>query len=132
MSVKGGAPLMILIVEDNPEMASVFRKGIEGMGRRVVVAPTGEAALDALAADPCELALVDLVLAGSSLNGLQFAVQARMAGYDVPMIAITGAKGLVPEEGIVPDPFGAVIGKPLLITELRALVDQHARQPLVE
>lgn len=130
VSEKGCGFPMILLVEDNPEMAGIIRKALEATGLRVVWAPTSDAALEALATESCELAIVDMVLAGSSLNGIEFFYKARATGYDVPMISITGAKGLFPDSDMPPTPFSAVLGKPFLITELRALVDQYARPRL--
>lgn len=108
---------MILIVEDNPEMAQVFERALVKAGFPIDIAGTGEDALKALATGKYDLVLMDVLLPG--IDGSEVARRARDAGCAVPMIAISGA--IEPES---PD-FVAWMGKPLRISALIDLVRQY-------
>jgi signal transduction histidine kinase len=81
----------ILIVEDNPDAADTLRQLLELSGHRVRVAQDGVAGLEALLADPPEIALVDVGL--PRLNGYELVQRARQSidGRKPPfMVALTG------------------------------------------
>jgi CheY-like chemotaxis protein len=115
---------MILIVEDGPEMATVFAKALARAGYEVTVVSTGMAALNELLTCNYRLALIDLAL--PDINGAELAALARGRGCDTPMIAISGAMGLIDPELIEPAGFVAALGKPMRITALIDLVREHA------
>jgi signal transduction histidine kinase/ActR/RegA family two-component response regulator len=81
----------ILIVEDNADAADTLRRLLELAGHRVRVAQDGIAGLEALLADPPQIALVDVGL--PRLDGYELArrVRASMQGRQPPlMVAVTG------------------------------------------
>lgn len=76
----------ILVVDDNVELASLLKAGIEARGRNAVVAQSGAEAKAAIAQEKPLAAVVDLLLPdimGSELLDL-------LAAAGVPAIAITG------------------------------------------
>jgi CheY-like chemotaxis protein len=81
----------ILIVEDNADAADTLRQLLELAGHRVRVAQDGVAGLEALLADPPEIALVDVGL--PRMDGYELArrVRASMTGRQPPLlVAVTG------------------------------------------
>jgi CheY-like chemotaxis protein len=58
----GGAAIHVLIVEDDPSIAEMYRVQLEHDGYRVTVVTTGELAFDTLAAAEPDLVLLDLLL----------------------------------------------------------------------
>ncbi|HEY7270854.1 MAG TPA: response regulator [Dehalococcoidia bacterium] len=80
----------ILVVEDDPHDAMLVQKGLEGAGfRQSYVVPSGEAALQWLARDECQLILFEYNLPG--MNGLQLMdkVRGRESRVPVPFIVTT-------------------------------------------
>ena len=61
----------VLVVEDEASQARVMAIGLRIEGFDVETAPTADAALKALAAEPFDVAIVDLMLPGT--NGIQLA-----------------------------------------------------------
>jgi PleD family two-component response regulator len=82
-----GAPLRMLIVEDNPHVADVLIDECEmALGAEVVAVETGDMALQFLARSPPTLALVELAL--PDMSG--FEVARCAANNDVPAIVMSG------------------------------------------
>jgi two-component system, cell cycle sensor histidine kinase and response regulator CckA len=79
----------VLIVEDDAGIAELERSRLEEAGYRARVAPTAEAALRALEANDVDLILLDYRLPGD-MDGLDFYARVKEAGYDVPVILVTG------------------------------------------
>lgn len=116
---------MILIVEDTPEMAAVFAKALIGAGFEVEIVSSGALALVALLSGIYSLALIDLAL--PDMDGAEVAIRAHENGCRTPMIATSGAMGLIDPERIAPAGFVAALGKPLRITTLIDLVREHTQ-----
>lgn len=114
--------MSVLVVEDNPEIAALFAEALGDAGYAVEIAATGAAALARLK-NGCELALMDLSL--PDLNGVEVAVEARAAGCQVPIIAVSGAMPLIDEGRLDKAGFVAAIGKPVRLSALVDLVKQH-------
>jgi response regulator of citrate/malate metabolism len=87
----GSAPRrwQVLIVEDDPVIASIYRKTIGGISRLEVagIVRRGEDALAFVARRPCDLVLLDLSLAG--MDGLAMLQQLRQSGHHAEVIALT-------------------------------------------
>ena len=80
----------ILIVEDNEDAADTLRRLLELSGHRVRVERDGKKGLEAILADPPEVALIDVGL--PRLDGYELArrIRALDAGKRPLMVAITG------------------------------------------
>jgi CheY-like chemotaxis protein len=79
--------LRILVVEDNFVLADALRYLLAGYdGVVTAIAPTIERALAALAADPVDVAVLDINLNGASV--VPFAEHLRTAG--IPFLFVTG------------------------------------------
>lgn len=79
--------LKVLLVEDDPTVAQVISGLLVARGHQVVHAVHGLAALAEAAAQPFDVALLDLDL--PALDGISLARQLRESGYLFPMIAVT-------------------------------------------
>ena len=93
----GAAPLAVLIVDDEPLARARLRLLVEGCSapRAVVVGEAGDAAqaLQLLAATPCDLVLLDIVMPGGS--GLRLADELRRRADlpRAPMVVFVSAHG---------------------------------------
>ena len=80
---------VILVVEDDPGSAMLQRRRLERAGFRVVVAADVPAAMTALAAGGVGLVVMDYRL--GSTSGLDLHRKMKAAGFDVPVIMVTGS-----------------------------------------
>jgi two-component system, cell cycle sensor histidine kinase and response regulator CckA len=89
-SLAGGIPhATVLIVEDDPGIAELERGRLEDAGYRVLHAATAEVALGLIGRGGVDLVLLDFRLPGGT-NGLDFYSKVKAAGYDLPVILVTG------------------------------------------
>ena len=82
----------VLIVEDDPVVASIYRRAVAGVPRLQVagVVSRGEDAIALLRRQPCDLLLLDLTLAG--MSGLTLLQQLRSSGHPTEVIALTASR----------------------------------------
>ena len=115
----------LLVVEDDPAMLVALRDILEGAGYRVMTAPNGEAALDALSGEQPSLILSDIAM--PIMDGIEFFEQVRKRpnGTAIPFIFLT-ARG-TREDIFAGRSLGAddYITKPVTSQELLSAV--HAR-----
>jgi two-component system OmpR family response regulator len=117
----------ILIVDDEPEVRTLLRTGLEGDGFAVAEAADGREAMALLDKLPISLVTLDLKLGGE--DGLKVARELR-AARNTPMIMITGKGDAI--DRIVGLELGAddYIPKPFLMREviarIRAVLRRYA------
>lgn len=85
--------MRILIVDDDPQILSVLRRGLAFEGYTVDRAENGEKALAIARQTPPDLVIVDIMMPG--LDGIEVTKRLRQGG-DVPVLMLT-AKGTVPD-----------------------------------
>ena len=120
----------ILIVEDDHALLRGLKDNFDAQGYEVRIAKDGQKALDALAQDPPDLMLLDLML--PKINGYEVCRVARSRQLDLPIIMLT-AKGQ--EDDIVRGlEMGAddYVTKPFSIRELLARVKALLRRQPTE
>jgi PAS domain S-box-containing protein len=83
------AAATVLIVEDDPGIAELERGRLEEAGYHSRVAATAEEALDEVRRGDIDLVLLDYRLPGG-VDGLDFYARVKAAGYDLPVILVTG------------------------------------------
>ena len=107
----------LIVVEDEAHIASGLRFNLEADGHDVIVAETGEAALNLVAADPrsIDLVVLDVMLPG--IDGFGVAAQMRARGWaeDVLRGFAAGA------DDYLPKPFELTI----LLARIHALLRRH-------
>ncbi|WP_203291149.1 ATP-binding protein [Maricaulis parjimensis] len=79
--------LCLLVAEDDPVNALIARKSLENLGITVTLVTDGESALEALAVQEFDAALLDQRMPG--LDGPDVAREARRRGQRLPLIALT-------------------------------------------
>src|SRR5688572_21921503 len=84
--------MKLLLIEDNPAMATTLQRSFERRGMRVATCADGARALDRWRASLPDVVLLDLSLPG--LDGLHVLEQARASGLATPVLILT-ARGTV-------------------------------------
>jgi two-component system, NtrC family, nitrogen regulation response regulator GlnG len=77
----------VLVADDEASIRFVVRETLEAAGHEVVEASSGEAALQALSAQPFDIAFFDIRMPGPS--GLELLEQVKALGSDVAVVIIT-------------------------------------------
>jgi two-component system, OmpR family, alkaline phosphatase synthesis response regulator PhoP len=120
----------ILVVEDEQHLAAGLRFNLEAEGYKVEVAETGEAALEALKADPTgfDVVVLDVMLPG--IDGFEVMSRLRQEGQFIPTLMLT-ARGhpndvlegfAAGADDYLPKPFELSI----LIARIHGLLRRHA------
>ena len=120
----------LLLVEDEPHIASGLRFNLEAEQHSVDIADTGEQAIERLAADPrhYDCIVLDVMLPG--IDGFDVARTARERGWLIPILMLT-ARGRAEDvlrgfeagaDDYLPKPFELSI----LIARINALIRRHA------
>ena len=84
----------ILVVDDDPEIVRVLRRGLSYAGYQVEEADSGEAALAAAWSRPPDLVILDVMLPG--LDGVEVCRRLRAGDSGLPILMLT-AKGRIPD-----------------------------------
>jgi len=79
--------MRILVVEDDPKMAELLRRGLGGQGHTVEVAMDGLKGLEKAQSSPLDAIVLDVMLPG--VDGLHFARRLRSGGNRVPILMLT-------------------------------------------
>lgn len=119
--------MRILVVEDEPEMASVIRQALEVQGMLADCVATMAEAEAALAQRVHDLLLLDRQLPDG--DGIRLIPLARAMLPDVPVILLTGMDGVAARvQGL---DFGAddYLAKPFAVEELSARIRAIGRRP---
>lgn len=120
----------LLVVEDEPHIASGLRFNLEADGHDVDLVDTGELALARLGSDPqrYDCVVLDVMLPG--MNGFAVARTARARGWLTPILMLT-ARGRAEDvlrgfeagaDDYLPKPFELSI----LLARINALIRRHA------
>ncbi len=122
-----GAPMKLLLIEDNTALQTTLQRSFERRGLQVVLCGDGARAIDRWLASVPDVVLLDLSLPG--VDGLTVLAQARALGLTTPVLIIT-ARGTVGDR-VLGLNTGAddYLAKPFDLDELearvRALVRRH-------
>jgi len=121
-----GAPMKLLLIEDNLAMQTTLQRSFERRGIQVVTCGDGARALDRWRASVPDVVLLDLSLPG--LDGLQVLTAARAEGLRTPVLILT-ARGTVGDR-ILGLNSGAddYLPKPFDLDELEARIRALARR----
>jgi two-component system OmpR family response regulator len=84
--------MRVLLVEDEPKMAALLRRGLRREGMAVDVASRGEDALWMSDAHPYDVIVLDVMLPG--IDGFETCARMRSAGCEAPVLMLT-ARGEV-------------------------------------
>jgi two-component system, OmpR family, response regulator MprA len=117
----------VLVVDDDPNLLRMLRRGFVLAGYSVVAAEDGEAALRFARDSEPDVLVLDLMLP-EPLDGLEIARRLRAAGSEVPILMLTARGDL--QDKLVGFQAGAddYLAKPFAFEELLARVGALARR----
>ena len=113
----------ILIVDDEPNVRLGLVQALQAQHHKVFDAPDGDKALRALAREPIDLVIIDIIM--PHREGLETIQEIRMNWPDVKIIAISGGGRMRNTEFLtVAEKLGAdaVLKKPFSMAELGSAV----------
>jgi len=115
-------PAKVLLIEDDPALASSLQRVLAAEGHDIVLEPRGDAGLALARSDPFDVVITDLKLPG--VNGLELVRELHAAKPRLPIMLMT-AHGTT-ETAIEATKFGAYdyLLKPFEMAELIELVNQ--------
>lgn len=113
----------ILLIEDNDEVAEVFKEILQSAGHYVERSAAAYGAILRAVKMPFDIVIMDLLLQGA--NGAVAALALRGLGMECPIIVVTG--GLMPLDQTVYDHarFAGRLLKPVKPSELLEEIDRH-------
>ena len=115
----------ILIVEDEPRIASFLEKGLRANGYTTATAPDGMTGLSMVRSDEFDLVILDLGL--PDIDGLGVLTELRRSGLALPVIILTARDGVTNTVAGLEGGADDYIAKPFKFDELLARVRARLR-----
>ncbi len=119
--------MRILVVEDEPAISDAVRIALSDEGHAVDVVARASDALVWAAAAPYGLAILDIILGGTS--GLELCRLLRTTGFRGPILMLTALGGVADRVAGLDAGADDYIAKPFAIAELKARVRALGRRP---
>jgi DNA-binding NtrC family response regulator len=118
----GVKPPRILIVDDDPGQRSLLDSFLRSQGFDVMVADSGERALELLRGEPFAMMISDVRMPG--LSGLETLRRARQENAVLPVLLVTAYADIREAVGAMRDGALNYLAKPIDLDELLAMVRQ--------
>lgn len=99
------APTRALVVDDSDDQAQLLRKYLSKAGCRVQIASNAEDAMVAYAADPPQLAVIDLMLPGVDGWTLARALKSAVPDCRIVITSVLEPSDYPEADGMLPKPF---------------------------
>jgi two-component system response regulator MprA len=117
----------ILVVDDDPNLLRMLRRGLALAGYEVTPVADGEAALTHLRDSSPDLVVLDVMLP-EPVDGLEIARRVRAAGSDVPILMLTARDQLADKVAGFASGADDYLAKPFAFEELLARVQALLRR----
>jgi two-component system response regulator MprA len=121
----------ILVVDDDPNLLRMLRRGLTLAGYAVQAVEDGEAALQAVRESDPDLLVLDVMLP-EPIDGLEIARRLRAAGSDVPILMLTARDQLADKVAGFSSGADDYLPKPFAFEELLARVNALLRRRAVQ
>jgi two-component system, OmpR family, response regulator len=115
-------PVRILVIEDDPRIASVLGRGLELHGWQVELAEDGSTGRDAWTNGDFDLVVMDVTLPG--INGIDLCAQRRAEGDRTPVMLLTARDDDADRWQGDRAGANAYVTKPFVYRDLMAAVEQ--------
>jgi two-component system OmpR family response regulator len=118
--------MRILVVEDEPNLASVIQRGLVGQGYQAPIAETGEDAMLFVRTEPVDLVLLDIALPDG--DGHEVLAEIRRLRRDLPVIMVTARDDVASKIGALDRGADDYMTKPFNFDELLARIRALTRR----
>lgn len=115
-------PLSVLIVDDDPAALEELRRFLHRRGYRVLIAETGDAAVDVIAAEKIDFVLSDIRMPG--MRPRDMIEKLRAIAPDIPIALMTGQPVIDDDLDPARMAIETVLKKPVSLREISALLEQ--------
>src|SRR5829696_3676628 len=119
--------VQILVVEDEPRLASPLRRGLTEMAHAVDLAADGEEALAWVDVDDYDVIVLDIMLPG--IDGLELCRRLRRRRLRTPLLLLTARDSVADRVAGLDAGADDYLVKPFAIAELAARLRALARRP---
>ena len=110
-----------LVVDDSPANRALMERILAAFGCTVLLAATGEEALDVAAGGSCDIVFMDIQLPG--MNGIEAMRRLRDGGVRGPFVALTAYAMKGDAERFLAEGFDGFIAKPVRIAEIVSFLE---------
>jgi two-component system cell cycle sensor histidine kinase/response regulator CckA len=117
-------PGRVLVVDDEPPVASVLRELLEDLGHKVDVRTTPNDALALFLREPDAFSMVITDLTMPRMSGIELGWRVHQARSDVPVLLMTGFGELLTREDLRAANIVDLIKKPFRLEEIEALMQR--------
>jgi two-component system OmpR family response regulator len=122
--------MRVLVVEDEPRMAGLLRRGLVEEGHAADIASEGEEAVWMVEAHPYDVVVLDVMLPG--ISGIETCRRLRNAGVWTPVLMLTARDSVEDRVGGLDAGADDYLTKPFSLAELLARLRALARRGDVE
>jgi DNA-binding response OmpR family regulator len=116
----------ILLIEDEPALARMVKRGLTAHGHQVLIAETGEDGLLFARTEPVDLVLLDIILPGQ--DGHQVLAEIRRLRTNLPVIMLTARDDLTSKVSALDGGADDYITKPFDFEEVLARIRALTRR----
>ena len=120
--------MRILVVEDDTQMATLLRRGLEAEGHEIVIAIDGLFALDQFESKVFDVAIVDVMM--PRLDGFELSRIVRSRGDNTPILLLTAREAVVDRVSGLDSGADDYLTKPFSFDELHARLRALVRREL--
>lgn len=120
--------MRILVVEDDTQMATLLRRGLEAEGHEIVIAIDGLFALDQMESKVFDVAIVDVMM--PRLDGFELSRIVRSRGDNTPILLLTAREAVVDRVSGLDSGADDYLTKPFSFDELHARLRALVRREL--